>query len=175
MSGRGFSFLLLITALGCGLMAGVFFAFSSFVMKGLGHLPVAEGIAAMQEINRTVMGSVFLTTFLGTALACLIVLGSQLTRWNQPGTVWLLAGCAFYLVGTFLVTVVWNVPLNNGLDGMQPYQADAGRIWAEYQAKWGVGNHIRTITSLLALLCLIMGLSGVAGRGLFPPTAVIPE
>jgi hypothetical protein len=48
----GFLFALtLVTALGCGLNAGVFFAFSSFVVKALPRLQPAQGIAAMQSIN----------------------------------------------------------------------------------------------------------------------------
>jgi len=36
-----------IAALGCGLLAGLYFAFSNSVMNGLSRLPPAEGIAAM--------------------------------------------------------------------------------------------------------------------------------
>jgi uncharacterized membrane protein len=43
--------LTLFAALGCGLVAGVFFAFSTFVMKALARLPAEQGIAAMQAIN----------------------------------------------------------------------------------------------------------------------------
>jgi len=39
----------LLAALGCGLIAGVFFAFSTFVMKALARLPTSHGIAAMQS------------------------------------------------------------------------------------------------------------------------------
>ena len=39
--------LTLIAAIGCGLVAGVFFAFSSFVMKALARLQPAQGVAAM--------------------------------------------------------------------------------------------------------------------------------
>src|SRR5215204_4121571 len=35
-------------ALGCGVVAGVFFAFSSFVMAAFARLPAGQGIAAMQ-------------------------------------------------------------------------------------------------------------------------------
>ncbi|MGH7600945.1 MAG: hypothetical protein ACREOI_31695, partial [bacterium] len=57
--------LTLFAALGCGLIAGVFFAFSAFVMKALSRLPPSEGIAAMQSINVAVINPVFLTVFLG--------------------------------------------------------------------------------------------------------------
>ena len=60
----------LLAALGCGLMAGVFFAFSAFVMNALARLPAAAGIAAMQSINITVINPLFMTVFLGTAANC---------------------------------------------------------------------------------------------------------
>ena len=65
----------LATALGCGLVAGVFFAFSSFVMPALRRLPAAQGVAAMQSINRLAPTPVFMTALFGTALAALGVAG----------------------------------------------------------------------------------------------------
>lgn len=53
-------------ALGCGLIAGVFLAFSTFVMSALERLPMAQGITAMQMINITVINPLFMTTFLET-------------------------------------------------------------------------------------------------------------
>lgn len=60
----------LLTALACGVMAGVFFAFSAFVMRGLGDLPAAQGIAAMRSINRAALRPVFLSALMGTGVAC---------------------------------------------------------------------------------------------------------
>jgi uncharacterized membrane protein len=40
----------LLSALGCGLAAGIFFAFSTFVMKALGKLAPSQGIAALQSM-----------------------------------------------------------------------------------------------------------------------------
>ena len=37
--------LIFAAAIGCGLVAGIFFAFSSFVMAALGRLPSDHGIA----------------------------------------------------------------------------------------------------------------------------------
>jgi uncharacterized membrane protein len=64
----------LLAALGCGLVAGIFFAFSTFVMKALAQLEPKEGIAAMQWINITVINPWFMTVFLGTAIACFYLL-----------------------------------------------------------------------------------------------------
>jgi uncharacterized membrane protein len=61
--------LTLVAALGCGLIAGVFFAFSTFVMSALARLQPAQGIAAFQAINITVYNPWFMGTFLGTAAA----------------------------------------------------------------------------------------------------------
>jgi SulP family sulfate permease len=52
------------TALGCGIVGGVFFAFSSFVMTALGRLPAAEGMAAMRSINRVAVTPPFMAALL---------------------------------------------------------------------------------------------------------------
>jgi uncharacterized membrane protein len=44
-----------VAALGSGLVAGIFFAFSNFVMKALARVSPAQGIAAMQSINVVVL------------------------------------------------------------------------------------------------------------------------
>ena len=82
--------LTLVSALGCGLVAGVFFAFSAFVMKALSRLSPRYGIVAMQSINVAVLNPWFLGTFLGTAAACLVALVLSLARWQEPGAAYLL-------------------------------------------------------------------------------------
>ena len=57
---------------GSALMAGLFFAFSTSVMKALKTLSPACGIAAMQSINVLIINPLFLTAFLGTAVACVL-------------------------------------------------------------------------------------------------------
>ncbi|HVG38357.1 MAG TPA: hypothetical protein VM870_03655, partial [Pyrinomonadaceae bacterium] len=82
----------IFAALGCGLIAGIFFAFSSFVMSALARLPSAQGMAAMQAINITVINPLFMTAFLGTGAACVVLAASALLNWRQPGAGYLLAG-----------------------------------------------------------------------------------
>jgi hypothetical protein len=65
--------LTLIAALGAGLVAGMFFAFSAFIMGALGRLPAEGGIAAMQSINVAVLNPVFFTAFFGTAAIALVL------------------------------------------------------------------------------------------------------
>ncbi len=148
----------LFTALGCGLIAGVFFAFSSFVMNALARLPTNAGIAAMQSINVAAINPVFLGVFLGTAAACLLMMIFALARWHSPGAIWLLVGGALYLVGCFLVTMVCNVPMNNALAAVKSSDANGASQWARYLANWTAWNHVRAAAALAAAAALIIAL-----------------
>ena len=142
--------LTLLAALGCGLVAGAFFAFSSFVMKALGRLPPAQGVAAMQSINVVVINPLFMSALFGTAAACLALAGWSIFRWNRPGAAFLLAGGLLYLVGTVGVTIAVNVPRNNALAAVDPAGAGGATVWADYLAGWTAWNHVRTVAALAA-------------------------
>lgn len=150
--------LTLVSALGCALVAGVFFAFSAFVMKALGRLPPPQGIAAMQSINVAVLNPWFLTAFLGTAGTCLVVAVLSLARWHEPRAPYLLAGSLLYLVGTTLLTIVFHVPRNDALAAVDPAGADAVSLWARYLRSWTAGNHVRAAAALAAAASLIVAL-----------------
>lgn len=145
-------------AIGCGLMAGLFFAFSVSVMRALGRVPAAPGMAAMQSINVAILNPVFLSVFLGTALLCFVVLVSSLLRWHEAGALLFAAGTASYLVGTFLVTIVVNVPMNNALASTATTDPQAAGRWAAYLTNWTAWNHVRTLTSLAATIMLTWAL-----------------
>lgn len=140
----------LAAALGCGLIAGVFFAFSAFVMKAFARLPPGEGMAAMQSVNIAVLNPWFLTVFMGTAAACLAAIVSALLRWQEPGAAYLLAGGLLYVIGCFLVTVVFNVPRNEALAAAAPADPGSASLWAAYLTSWTAWNHVRTVASLAA-------------------------
>jgi uncharacterized membrane protein len=128
----------LLAAIGCGLIAGVFFTFSTFVMKTLSQQPVAQGLATMQAINITVINPWFMTVFLGTAIACIRITIAALLKWHQPNAVYLLMGSLLYLVGTFGVTMVCNVPLNDALAIVDPSSPDGAALWAKYLTDWTI-------------------------------------
>ncbi|MBD0267456.1 MAG: DUF1772 domain-containing protein [Cyanobacteria bacterium Co-bin8] len=138
------------TALGCGLVAGAFFAFSTFVMKALGQQPPAQGIAAMQSINITVINPWFMGALFGTAAACLVLVAVSLVRGSQPSTTYLLLGSLLYLLGTILVTIVFNVPLNDALAAVNPNSIEGTTLWARYLSNWTLWNHVRTAAALAA-------------------------
>lgn len=149
----------LFSALGCGLMAGVFFAFSVFVMNALARLQPTQGIAAMQSINITVLNPLFFAAFFGTAATCILLAVSSLLRWHQPSAVYLLVGSLFYLVGTVLVTIVFNVPLNEALARVEPDSIDGTNLWVNYLTNWTTWNHVRTVAALAAAALLTIAIS----------------
>lgn len=156
--GNWLSTLKLLAALGSGLIAGTFFAFSTFVMRALGRLPPPEGIAAMQAINVVVLNPVFLGVFVGTAILCAAGAVASFLRWHEPGAGYLLAGSLLYGIGCFLVTVAFNVPRNDVLAAVIPTDPASASIWANYLSSWTFWNHVRTIGSLTAMAAFILSL-----------------
>jgi uncharacterized membrane protein len=152
--------LTLVSALGCGLMAGASSLFLAFVMNALARLPPAQGIAAMQSINVAVINPLFMAAFLGTAAACALLAVSSLLRWDKPGASYLLAGSLLYLAGTFLVTIVCNVPRNDALAAVDPASADGAGLWAGYITSWTAWNHVRTVAALAAAVSHTIALGG---------------
>jgi uncharacterized membrane protein len=148
----------LVTALGCGLVAGAFFAFSTFVMAALRRLKPEEGIAAMQSINILAVTLVFMTALFGTAAACLGLVVWAMISWGEEPSALVLAGGVLYLVGTIGITIGCNVPLNNRLATVHPQGADAGSYWNEYVTKWTAWNHVRTVAALAAAAALTIAL-----------------
>jgi uncharacterized membrane protein len=142
--------LLWFSAIGCGLMAGLYFAFSTFIMTALGRIDQASGIAAMNAINVDIVGSLFMPFFLGTTVssAALVVMG--LLRMSEPGAAVMIAGAGLYVIGMFLVTMIFNVPLNNALAAVQPPSPEAAAVWAGYLKDWTFWNHVRTMASVAA-------------------------
>lgn len=147
-----------LSALGSGLMAGLFFAFSAFIMTAFGRLPPAGGIAAMQSINVAILNPIFFIVFFGTAAASVLLVIAALAKWSEPGAAYLLAGSLLYLVGCIIVTMVFNVPLNNALAATAPTSTEATSVWTRYLSVWTSWNHIRTIACLAATAAFITAL-----------------
>ena len=156
---EGFLFVLtLVTALGCGLIAGVFFAFSTFVMRALAQLPAARGIEAMNSINVTVINPWFMLAFLGTALASVVLVIAAIVEWEEPYAIYLLVGGLVYLAGVILLTGRYHVPRNDALAMLDPNAPDAESQWNHYVRTWTAGNHVRTIAPLASAALLTIAL-----------------
>lgn len=150
-----------VAAIGSAAVGGLFYAFSTFVMKGLDRTQPAEAITAMRGINAEAQANApFLAMFLGSALLALAVGIVAVIRIGQPGSWYLLAGAVFGL-GAMVVTMAFNVPLNNHLDGVDPAglsAADAAFQWGAYLSTWTAWNHVRTATGLVGAALMLIGL-----------------
>lgn len=152
--------LVVAAVLGAGLVTGLLFAFSNFVMRALLQLPAEFGMQAMQRINVAILNPLFLLVFMGTALLCLLIGVVCLSDLSAPGTWWLAAGALAYLAGPFGVTLRFNVPLNNRLASVAPERA--ATAWPEYAAAWLRWNHVRTALGAAAIVLLGFGLHASA-------------
>ena len=147
-----------VAALGSGLMAGLFFVFSVFMMTALARLGAPQGIAAMQSVNVAILNPVFLTVFMGTAVLSLVIAVAAIWNWSADGSGWLLAGSLLYLVGILAVTMLFNVPLNDALAAVDPASGEGAALWERYLDVWVKWNHVRTVSGLCALAAFMMAL-----------------
>jgi len=114
-------------------------------------------VAATLNSNVTAVNSWFLAAFLGTTAACGIVVFTAFWRWNGPSSLLALAGGMVFLVGSLLVTAIFNVPMNNALASLSATDPDQTARWIRYVTHWTMWNHVRTITSLAGAILLIVG------------------
>ncbi len=149
---------LLIAAVGCGMVAGVFFAFSSFVMPALKQLRTVQGIAAMQSINVSAVTPAFMSLLFGTAAVCLALLVLEVTAFAGETSRLVQGASIVYLLGVTGVTIVRNVPLNNRLAGLNPESPDGTAFWSDYLNDWTAWNHLRTAAALIATGMLMAAL-----------------
>lgn len=144
-------------AVSAGLMAGVFVTFSDFVMRGLHAAAPAGGIESMQMINRVIYRSIFMVLFMGLAVISAGVVIYGLVFGFGAATTPLVLGGLVYVVGVFLVTGIFNVPMNNTLDGLDPHSVAAAHFWEEYNNRWVLWNHVRSIASTLTAALFVVG------------------
>jgi uncharacterized membrane protein len=150
--------LLVFGAAGSGLIGGLFFAFSNFIMRAFDRLPPGQAISAMQSINVTVLNPLFFACFFGTALISAALLAIACYRGDALGLV-MGAGALLYLFGSIAVTMLFNVPLNNQLASAPMATPTMVLTWKHYQSSWILWNHVRTTASLLAALAFIRAIA----------------
>ena len=151
--------LVIAAIIGSGTIGGVFFGFSSFVMKALARVPSQEGIAAMQSINVVVLNPSFLGVFMGTAVVSVLVAMLAISGWSSPSAPFLLTGAMLYVAGTFLVTGLGNVPLNDQLAAVAASDPRAIDVWEHYLDRWTLLNAIRTAAAIAAVAMFTVGLA----------------
>ncbi len=155
------AFLLLtqFAILAYALVGGVFLAFSDFIIRSLALTGGHSGLEAMQVINREVFRWIFMALFLGMAVVSLVFVGfGALAPSGPSGTLILLAGLV-YLFGCFGVTVIFNVPMNEALAGMEMSTDTTRDYWLQvYVPRWTFWNSVRTIACTVSAALLLFGL-----------------
>jgi uncharacterized membrane protein len=150
-----------LAAIASAAAAGMMYVFSTFVMRGLDRTGPVTAITAMRGINVDANSNgPFLLAYFGATLLAVAVGVVAVVQIGQPGSGWLLAGAIFGVLGA-LITIAFNVPLNNHLDTVDPAAlslADAAREWAAYLSTWTAWNHVRTGTAVIASALLLIGL-----------------
>lgn len=141
----------LAVALPCGVTAAVYANFSLRVMPALGRLPDATGIARMQQFNRTAVQAPFMTCFFGAAIGSVWLALRALRSDHTRAGLLAGAGGGLYLVG-FLLTIVYNVPLNERLARATGADVD---VWRRYLTVWTRANSVRAVLSGVACLLLL--------------------
>jgi uncharacterized membrane protein len=155
MNERTLYFLCFAAILGTGMVAGVFLAFSSFIMQALSRLPAEQGIGAMQQINLTVINPLFMGILFGSAGLCLLMGYAAWRGGLHPQNQLLLIASVLYLVGVIGVTLAFNVPLNDVLADVEPQRAADLQIWTEYLKSWTRWNSVRGFAACAACLLFI--------------------
>lgn len=124
------------------IMMGLYFTFSNTVMRVLSTR--SYGANTMIEINRLILNPIFLACFFVSGLAGLYFFVTHSGFQAIAGLV--------FVIGTTLVTIVFNVPLNNKLrDSTQETLAD---VWQTYLNKWVFWNHVRTVSAVCSGLLI---------------------
>lgn len=151
------SIILAIATVFSALIAGLFFAWSCSVMVGFARLKDREFVAAMQACNRAIQNPVFFASFFGAPIFLIV---STVFHYSQPNRFWLLlSATVIFLVGTFGVTVIGNVPLNNQLDRFDLKSATDEEISlqrANFESRWNNLNTIRTVSSLITIILMVI-------------------
>ena len=137
------------------------YVFSTFVMRGLDRTGPVDAITAMRGMNAEANSNpVFLLGYFGATILALAVAVIAAIQLRQPGSWVVLVGAVFTILGA-VITMAFNVPLNNHLDTVNPVglsTADAASEWQAYFSTWTAWNHARTVASFIGATLLLLGL-----------------
>jgi uncharacterized membrane protein len=161
MNTSPFVILTSLAALFSAAAGGMMYVFSTFVMRGLDRTGPIDAITAMRGMNAEANANpAFLLGYFGATIFALVVGVMAVVKLNQPGSWLVLVGAVFTILGA-VITMAFNVPLNNYLDTVNPDRlsvADAAREWQAYFSTWTAWNHARTVTSFVGAVVLLAGL-----------------
>ena len=150
-----------LAALAAAAAGGMMYVFSTFVMRGLDRTGPVEAITAMRGINVVANSNApFLLAYFGATILALVVGVMAVIQIGRPGSGWILAGAVLGVLAA-IITMAFNVPLNNHLDTVDPSGLSltgAAREWQAYLSTWRAWNHVRAAASFVGAALMLVGL-----------------
>jgi len=170
MTSTWFFFVIQFAVIASAVVSGVFLTFSDFVMRSLNGAKTEAGVEVMQVINREVFRSVFMFLLIGMSALSPILMGYAYFRIEGPASALIMVGGAIYLAGVFVVSLVFNVPMNNRLDAKKYSGPEAATYWTNtYMPLWTFWNYVRAIASAGSAVCFLIAgvwlVQGAMGAG----------
>lgn len=143
---------LLLSIAGSGLIAGVCFAFASFLMRSFDRLGIPEAIRVMQSLNAVILRSTTMAVWFGTLV---VGIAAAVLSGGDPMAI---TAVALYGIAAVLMTGLGNVPLNEALDAVDPHGPEAEQAWRRYRVAWGRWNALRTLLFTLSAVGFALAL-----------------
>lgn len=149
------SLFLILAVITTGIYAGFLLTFLVAIMPGIALLPDERFADAMRRFNEKVPGPLFLVLFVGVvALPAAVVVTAFGSGAGTGGTERACAvGALACALGSHLVTIAGNIPLNKAL-AQSEGDGDDGAARAAFETRWNRLHRIRSALSLAAFVLL---------------------
>jgi len=139
-----------------GLLAGLFYAYSVSVMRGLARTADRTFVESMRQINVAILNGWFALGFVGAPLATALALVVHFDGDDRAAVAWIALALVSALF-TLAVTLTVNVPLNDELASAEA--GDAGVARGRFEGRWVRWNLARTISSAAGFGFLVLALA----------------
>ena len=131
-------------------------------MKALNEQPPKQAVLVMQSINKIILRPVFFLVFIGTPIMCAVVILLGLISNNATNYYYAYLASLIFIIGSFGVTIIKNVPMNNSLRDLNIEDEGSVAYWQIYSKKWTVWNHIRFWSSLIPCILFTLNIASLS-------------
>ena len=151
--------IIILAIISTGIMSGIFFTWTNAVKPGIGALNNISYLTAFKAMNKAILNPMFYITFI---LPVLTIPISACMNYSSPNFYvfkLLLACTLIYLFGVFMVTINGNIPINELLENtdlQKITETELSSLRDNIENKWNNLNLIRTISSFISFLLLII-------------------
>jgi len=144
-----------------GLMAGLFYNWTFNITTGLAKLDDNLYLSTMQILNKSILNTAFFFIFLGSIFTLLLLTYLQSKIAFDNSFYFIIAAVVIYILGSIGTTFFGNIPLNNSLETLNLSQLsneECQSFRKQFESKWNNLNLIRTISSIISLVLLLIPL-----------------